>query len=87
MGSNKKKWKKDKGKVIGEDDEFISSILVKNSWWDDDIGMTEGAQGTKRITIDAKNMVFPDVPDNNDNNTLPSIQKREMISKKIVPTQ
>ena len=73
---SKKRWDKEKGGVIGEDDEFISSISVEDSWWDDDFGMTKGAQGTKHITIDTKNMVSWDVPGDNGDNTLPSLQTK-----------
>ena len=42
-------------------------------WWDNGIATTCEKQGTKQITIDAKNLVSHDVPDENDNNTLPSL--------------
>ena len=33
---SKQRWDKDKGGVIGEDDEFIATASKSDSWWDDD---------------------------------------------------
>ena len=72
---SKQRWDKEKGGVIGEDDEFISSTSAEDSWWDEDITPTDGG-ATKRVTIDAKNVVSRDVLDEDDNNTLPSLHTK-----------
>ena len=72
---SKQRWDQEKGGVIGEDDEFISSTSGETSWWDEDLE-TDGNQRTQRITIDAKNVVTRDVPDAVDSNSLPSLHTK-----------
>ena len=73
---SKQRWDQEKGGVIGEDDEFISSTSGEASWWDEDLDVTDGKQRTQRITIDAKNVVSRDVPDADDTNSLPSLHTK-----------
>ena len=77
---SKQIWDKEKGGVIGEDDEFISSMTAEESWLYDDIEVigntnrkTGNAASEPIIKIDAKNMVSRDIPDVDDNATLPSL--------------
>ena len=57
-------------------DEFISSTSAEDSWWDNGISTTGEEQGTNRITIDARNVVSREVPDEDDNNILPSLHTK-----------
>ena len=73
---SKQRWDHEKGGVIGEDDEFITSASAEDSWWDEDDVPKDGKQATQRITIDAKNVVSREVPDAEDNNSLPSLHTK-----------
>ena len=73
---SKQRWDKKRGGFIGEDNEFVSSTSAEDSWWVNNITTTGGEQGTKLITIDAKNVVSREVPDEDDNNTLSSLHTR-----------
>ena len=74
MQSNQR-WDKDKGEVIGEDNEFIAGASTLDSWWDDDnIVNTEGKH--TKVVIDAKNVVSRDVPNEEDNRSLPTLNTK-----------
>ena len=76
---SKQRWDKEKGGVIGEDEKSISSMTGVDSWWDKTEGNAVGTPSqrnvaigaTKKTSIDAKNVVTIDIPDVNDNETLP----------------
>ena len=76
--------------MIGEDDDFISSITAEESWWEgddddnDDDNEANGATSrlfgnagaTPNIKVDAKKVVSREIFDVDDNSTLPSLQKK-----------
>ena len=45
-------------------------------WWDEDVEITGGHKATRRVTIDAKNVVSRDVSDNCDNNIFLSLNNK-----------
>ena len=69
MQSNQR-WDKDKGGVIGKDDEFIARASTSDSWWDDDDIINTGGKHIK-VVFDAKNVVSRNVPNEEDNRSLP----------------
>lgn len=73
------RWDKNKGGVIGEDDEFMTSSSAEDSWWGD-ATEEEKEQSDRKVAIDAvidaKNVVTMDVPDVEDNQTLPSLRTK-----------
>ena len=80
---SKQRWDKDKGGFIGEDDEFITSTSAEDSWWDDATEEEEDQSGrkgaidtSKKAEIVAKNIISRDVPNIEDNKTLPSLHKK-----------
>ena len=79
---SRQRWDKNKGGVIGEDDDFIFSMTAEESWWDDDGEEENGATNrlfgnagtTSNIKVDAKNMISKDIPDVDNIATLSSLQ-------------
>ena len=80
---SKQRWDKYKVDVIDKDDEFITFISTEESWWDDAIeddkrqsGRNMAIDTSKKKTIDAKNVVSRNVPDVEDDQTLPSLHTK-----------
>ena len=65
----------EKGGVIGEDDEFIATVSKSDSWWDDDEAEDKNAKYNK-VVIDAKTIVTREVPDEEDNASLPTLNTK-----------
>lgn len=81
---SKQMWDKDKGVVIGEDDEFISFMTVEESWWDDNVNKTNetinrtvgNTDSTHTMKVDAKYVLSRDIHNVDDNATLPSLKTK-----------
>lgn len=80
---SKQRWNKDKGGVIGEDNVFIISMSTEDSWWDDadeddeeQIDRKVAVDTSKKKKNDTKNVVTREVPDVEDNETLPSLHTK-----------
>ena len=73
---SKQRWDNDKGGVIGEDDEFIATASKSESWWDDEDSDDANTNDKPKVVIDAKNIITRDVPDEEDNASIPTLNTK-----------
>ena len=73
---SKQRWYSDKGGVIGEDDKFIATASKSESWWDDEDSDDANSTDKPKVVIDAKNSITRDVPDEEDNASIPTLNTK-----------
>ena len=73
---SKQRWDSEKGGVIGEDDEFIATVSKSESWWDDEDIDDANTSDKPKVVIDAKNIITRDVPDEEDNASIPTLNTK-----------
>ena len=62
--------------MIGEDNEFVATASKLDSWWDDDEAEDTTTKDKPKVVIDATNVVTREVPDEEDNDLLPTLNTK-----------
>ena len=73
---SRQRWDKDKGGLVGEDEVCITNESKSDSWWDDEDVDETTATGEPKVVIDATKVITRDVPDEEDNASLPSLNTK-----------
>lgn len=90
MQSNQWLWDKDRGGVIGEDDEFISSMSTRDSWEHNTLDKPQGiscrctihVDPAPTIKVNKRNVVSREMLDTGNNTKLPSLYTKTDEMKK-----
>ena len=71
---SRQRWDKDKGGLVGEDEIGITNESKSDSWWDDE--EIADITGEPKVVIDATKVTTRDIPDEEDNASLPSLNTK-----------